>query len=159
MKFPRLLQNLFQTSSDSHQASSDVSSEERLTRYLFSKSGFKKNANNSMEAKAAAFLPHDGETSVFRTSGLSEDMIWSIGAEFVERPRQQANPASMKARADFCADIVADVNRTFGQGLKIEPDTNVHPLHANITSWPREESLRDLIAVEIARASAVCSKP
>lgn len=127
-----------------------VRPDERLTRYIFQKDQFKKG-----EVKAAAFLPAgDGTTSVFRTSEVAEEGIWDIGVNHVETIRRQKNPKiTLKARGDVRAGAAIE------QELAIVPEMSLHPLHADLSGWPPEESAQLLVAVELARHATLCLRP
>lgn len=74
--------------------SSEITTSENLSRFIFSRNHIR-SSNNTV--KYAAFLPHiNGETSVFRTSGLTDNLTWDIGAE-IEKKRTQ----NLKGRADI----------------------------------------------------------
>jgi hypothetical protein len=79
--------------------------------------------------------PQDKRLSVFRTSGLSENEIWSIGESLRPRP--------LLGRADIRAGSVYEV------GLSIDVD-NDPPRHANIVDWPEEDTAIRLKAIELA---------
>ncbi|RJQ20828.1 MAG: hypothetical protein C4560_04580 [Nitrospiraceae bacterium] len=114
-----------------------VRPEEDLTRYILHKNHF---SILHKRVKYAAFLPApNGETSVFRVSGLADIAIWEIGDKEVAGKRETA----ILGRADIPAFHV--LNST----LKIKPDENP-PRHANITGWPKEKSEQKLIAIELA---------
>ncbi|MBI5739161.1 MAG: hypothetical protein HZA16_00440 [Nitrospirae bacterium] len=115
-----------------------VRPEEVLARFIFHKNHF---SIEHKRAKYAAFLPApNGETSVFRVSGLTDIVIWQIGDKDVAVKRRMP----ILGRADILAFHV--LNRS----LRIKPD-DTPPLHANITGWPKEKSEQKLIAMELAR--------
>ena len=117
--------------------SDQVSPEEKLTRYILHKNHF---SILHQRVKYAAFLPApNGETSVFRVSGLEATTIWEIGDKEVAMRRG----TPVLGRADILAAHV------FSRKLKIVPDDNP-PRHANITGWSEEKSERKLIAMELA---------
>lgn len=125
--------------------SDQVRPEESLTRYIIHKNHF---SILHKRVKYAAFLPApNGETSVFRVSGLADNAIWEIGDKEVAEKRRM----SILGRADILASHV--LNRT----LKIMPDDNP-PRHANITGWPEEKSEQKLIALELAEDARLCMK-
>lgn len=117
--------------------SDQVRPEENLTRYILHKKHF---SIERKKAKYAAFLPApNGETSVFRVSGLDDNAIWEIGDKEVAIRRG----IPVLGRSDILA------SRVFSRTLKILPDDNP-PRHANITGWPEEKSEQKLIAMELA---------
>lgn len=114
-----------------------VSPEEKLTRYLFSKNHYSPQNNR---VKYGAFLPNsNGKTSVFRISKLSEKKIWNIG----ETQVASSIGKSIKGRGDILARYV------FLSKLEILPDNNP-PRHANIVGWPDEKAEQKIIALELA---------
>jgi len=125
--------------------SDQVSPEENLTRYILYKNHF---SSLHKRVKYAAFLPApNGETSVFRVSGLDDNSTWEIGNKEVAMRRG----IPVLGRADILA------SRVFSRKLKIVPDDN--PLrHANITGWPEEKSEQKLIAIEMAEDARLCLK-
>lgn len=111
--------------------------EEPLSRFILSKSHFSK---ENQRVKYGAFLPaSSGETSVFRTSELSDSQIWNLGDIYVAQQRKM--PAL--GRGDILSSVI------FERGLKITADNNP-PRHANIIGWPEEKSKQKLIAIELA---------
>lgn len=62
----------------------------------------------------------DGATSVFRTSGISDDDIWSLGDRHIQK--------QILCRGDIAASKVTD------KGLEVVPDDNPER-HANILGW------------------------
>lgn len=80
-----------------------------------------------------------GETSVFRTSALTDSQIWDLGERNVARERKM----QLLGRGDIYSSVVVD------KGLKIAADNNP-PRHANITGWPEEKSKQKMIAIELA---------
>ncbi len=90
---------------------------------------------------------------MFRIDGLTAPQIWDIGVNHVEAERKKhGSPHSLKARADFAASTV------LAEGLSVEPEASIHPLHANLKSWPANESLQELIALKIAEKSKFMSR-
>lgn len=117
--------------------SDQVRPEENLTRYILHKNHF---TILHKRVKYAAFLPApNGETSVFRVSGLDDNAIWEIGDKEVAIGRG----IPVLGRANILA------SRVFSRTLKIVPDDSP-PRHANITGWPEEKSEQKLIAMELA---------
>lgn len=118
--------------------SSPISAAENLARYIFSKHHFSRDRG---VVKYGAFLPAtNGETSVFRISGISESEVWQIGISIVAPLR--ARP--LLGRADILASGVIT------GGLTLLADTKSHRLHANIGGWPGGKSERQLIAIKLA---------
>lgn len=100
--------------------------------------------------KYAAYLPaSNGETSVYRTSGLTEEEIWEIGQEKVAKPSGR----SLHARGDTPASVILKT------GLAITPETTPHPLHANIVNWPLEKDEQRMLALEIANEATLTLSP
>ena len=117
----------------------NISPSENITRYIFEK---KKYSIENNRVKYNTFLPNrSGETSVYRTKSLDNGKIWGIGKRYVAEPRNKP----LLARADITASDV------FDEGLKIEPDTTIHKLHANIIGWPEQKDEQISIALELEK--------
>lgn len=114
-----------------------VAPDENLSRFILNKNHF---SILHKRVKYAAFLPAtNGETSVFRTSKLTDKEIWATGDKEVAQKRNK----SLLGRADISAV------HAFNNKLKVIPD-DTPPRHANITGWPYEKSEQKLIAMELA---------
>ena len=124
----------------------NVSSNEKLTRFIFSKSHF---STTNRTVKYAAFIPpvNSRDLSVFRISSISDSEVWRIGKRNVQGNR------TLKARADLCAAQVDQMD------LKVVPDTKTHMLHANITPFPLDKITRQIIATKLANASKLEEMP
>jgi hypothetical protein len=92
--------------------------------------------------------PKNGETSVFRISGISERDIWKIGDREVGVLRNKP----VLGRADIGASFV------FMKGLKVVP-SEPPVRHANIVGWPEEKSEQTLIALQLAAEAIFHKKP
>jgi len=115
----------------------NVKKEENLTRYILEKN---KCSPENKRVKYNAFLPNkEGQTSVFRTSELTDNEIWEIGDNEVARKVEK----QLIGRGDINASNV------YENGLKIDTEGE-HLKHANIVNWPKEKSEQKLIAIEIA---------
>lgn len=117
-----------------------VQPSEILSRYIFAESLY-----NALEQRIiyTAFMPRSDDLciSVFRTSGLNESDIWTIG----EGVGQQAK-RTLHGRGDIAAIEVKK------QKLNIDADNNP-PRHANIVGWPQEKHKRQLIAQTLASSA------
>ena len=110
----------------------------KITRYIFDTNAF---AVNTERVKYNALMPdHNGKTSVFNITNLHSDKIWDIGVNHVAILRGR----DIKARGDILAIDVSS------EELMITPDTQDHPLHANISGRPTEKSEQKLIAMKLA---------
>jgi hypothetical protein len=123
----------------------NVSPDEKLTRFIFSKSHF---SVQKREVKFRAFIPKGTDISVYRISDLSEPEVWEIGRKYVQRDKR-----SIKARADLLAEVV------YENHLTVILDPIPHELHANITPFPTDKSARDRIARKLALASQLVIMP
>ena len=113
---------------------------EILSRFILQTNWFSSLENR---VKYAAFMPNrNGETSVFRTSGITDYEIWDIGDCEVSIKRGKA----ILGRADIRTNnvILKDL-----QVVPKEPPVR----HANIIGWPDERSKQRLIAIELAAES------
>ena len=96
------------------------------------------------EVKPKAFKPNSqGETSIFVTSGLSEDEIWGLGETHL------CGENKVYGRADVAAGVVFGLE-------KINIDYNNDPeYHANLI-WPADkEEVQDLAQVLAAEADCI----
>ncbi len=97
-----------------------VSSAEPLARFLNSSRLF----NTSGRIKPAAFMPRDGETSVFRVGTMGDDELWETGEKHLDLP---------KGRQIHGVAFVSTRN-VWTSGLDIEAK-EPPPRHANIIGW------------------------
>ena len=111
----------------------NVAPDEKLTRFISSKSGF--SIDKKMVSYRAFIPPRKSpqELSVYRISTLTENEIWEIGKKYVQ------GEIKIKARADFLAKVVYENN------LIVIADTQVHELHANISLLSMDREDRDEI--------------
>lgn len=123
-----------------------MAANEQIARYILSKRYF---STTNRTVKYGAYLPApDGETSVYRITGLSEEGVWEIGQEYVAKPSNR----TLYARGDTPAIVILKT------GLALVPETTPHPLHANITNWPADKDEQKMLALEIAN-EAVLAQP
>lgn len=116
--------------------SSAISTSEQLSRFVLYHSHVK---SSDSTVRYAAFLPKDGQTSVFRVSGIADSDIWDIGNDEVAFKRN----LPLVGRADI--SVAAVLN----SGLQVAPH-EPPPRHANIVNWPEEKSAQRLKAMELA---------
>lgn len=131
----------------------NISPDEKLTYFISSRSGF---APTKKEVKARAFYPtkeSPNELSVYRISSLTENQVWEIGKEYVERNIR------IKARADFSASIFYENQFFLERNIKVIPDPHPHELHANITPIPTIIEDRDEIFDELALLCELVVRP
>lgn len=114
---------------------------EILSRFVLQRNWYRPSDNR---VKYAAFMPNpkNGETSVFRTSEISDVETWQIGEHEVTMKRGKP----ILGRADIEASVV------MSKDLKIVP-SEPPERHANVIDWPNEKSEQKLIAVELAERS------
>ena len=86
-------------------------------------------------------MPRDdrNEVSVFRVDGLTEDEVWEIWENTVNRSSNR----TLHGRAEITALAVET------QDLQVVPVDKPHR-HANIAGWPNEKSKRLQMAQELA---------
>lgn len=106
-----------------------VGDDEELARYLTSSSHF-----NRVMVKPAAFLPREGETSVFRHGSEPRERLWQLANDYAVGDRTLHGAAIFEAR---------DVRAVLLNVEAIEPP----PRHANIIGWPSSS-----LDPELARA-------
>lgn len=117
-----------------------------IARYIFNKTHF---AASTGRVKYPAFLPPDGETSVYRITSLTEEEIWDIGQRYVA----EVSGRTLRARGDL---FVSDV---FSVGLNVELETATHHLHANVIGWPPQKAQRMLGAKKLEGKAQLVVKP
>ena len=110
---------------------------EILSRYIFTTKYFR--SDNS--PKPQAFEPRNNQTSVFRTSKLTESENWDIGKEV-----GSASGRSLKGRADLLVSSVLDVSLNVIESIP-------PPLHANIVGWPQDEAETKQLALKLSEAA------
>lgn len=112
---------------------------EPLGRYLLSKGYF---SIQNKRVKYSAFMPPplDLHLSVFKTQGLTEDEIWTLGEEVVKKNQPSR---TLYGRGEIILLNIKAVD------LELVPD-NKPPRHANVIGWPQEKHARMLIAQELA---------
>lgn len=119
-----------------------VQPSENLSHYLFAESHY-----DAMKKRViyTAFMPRsdDLRVSVFRTSGLDEQYVWSIGEDVGQKSNR-----TLRARGDIIAVEVRKLD------LDIDPDNNP-PRHANIIGWPQDKPKRQLIAQGLASVATL----
>ncbi len=113
---------------------------ETLSRFVVSNRWIR--ADNTVRHTAFLPNPKNGETSVFRISGITDNEIWAIG----ERKVALIQNKPILGRADIETSIVISKN------LKVIPSESPER-HANITGWPEEKSEQKQIALELATES------
>lgn len=120
---------------------------ETLSRFIFQTNQYRP-SNKTVRHTAFLPNPNNGETSVYRTSDINDEEIWSIGDREVAPKREKP----VLGRADIIADVV------MSQHLEIIPSESPER-HANITEWPYERSEQKLIALELAAEAQLHLKP
>jgi len=111
---------------------------ETLSRFILRRDWYRPSDNT---VKYAAFLPNpkNGETSVFRISGISDNKVWDLGDREVAKDPNKP----ILGRANISASNVV------AKGLEVLP-SEPPERHANIIGWPEEKSKQKLIALELA---------
>jgi len=125
-----------------------VSDDERLSRFLFSRSWFRP---DKREVKPNAFIPPpDGALSVCCTDGLEENPVWQLGRATATA---RADHPTLYGRGDFVARSARAKN------LRVERDDQPRR-HATITGWPSDgkEAIR-MKAVELAAEATLVLLP
>lgn len=120
---------------------------DEVTRYIFDTKAY---TESTGRVAWTGLMPNpEGETSVFWVTDLTNDEIWRIGQLYVANVSSRA----LRARADLFSSSV------LGEGLEIEAEIDVHPLHANIVGWPTQKSEKMLIAKKLAEQARLHMKP
>ena len=121
-----------------------VETDEPLTRFLTSKSHY---ARSKRLVKQGAFLPKDGEPSVFRVAELPDRVVWRIGYLAIEKRYNK----TVHGRGDLSAHTINDV------GLRVAPDDRPRR-HANIVGWPSDKPEQKLLALELSKTAELVLK-
>lgn len=109
---------------------------EILTRYILDSNNIR---TSDSSVKKGAFKPNEGEISVYRISGLTDETIWKIGHEIASNRNK-----TLKARADFKASIV------FGNNTFVFPkEPPKH--HAIIIACIENYIYNDKLAIDLDR--------
>ncbi|CAN5461569.1 hypothetical protein BH20ACI3_BH20ACI3_34890 [soil metagenome] len=117
---------------------------ETLSRFIFSTRHF---GRQPLRVKADAYMPSQGQVSVFRVDGLIAAQIWKIGDEIAEE-----RDRTLYARGDIKA---REVGRSGLDILPAEPPAR----HANIVGWPENDKPRQkLIALQLAAVATLVPK-
>lgn len=125
----------------------NVAASEQIARYILSKRYF---STKNRTVKYGAYMPApNGETSVYRISGLSEEEVWQIGQQNVAKPGMR----TLYARGDTPASVIMKT------GLTLVPETTPHPLHANIVNWPLVKDEQKMLALEIVNEATLTLAP
>ena len=108
---------------------------ENLSRFILQSNCYRPSDNR---VRYSAFMPNpnNNETSVFRTSGVSDKAIWDIGERNIQRK-------PILGRADIITSVV------LSNGLNVLPKEPPER-HANISNWPGEKSKQKLVALQLA---------
>lgn len=154
IQFRKLFSRIFGASTRSIGAAS-ITKDENVTRYVFDRDYIRR-AQPKLTAKFQVFLPHNGETSVYRISHISDGEVWDLGNDQVAAIRGR----TIKARADIKVEAVESIGAELGFAeLTVVPETSTHHLHANIVGWPESDSAVQMIAVELANMAEVYLSP
>jgi len=115
-----------------------ITQSEVLSRFIMQANWYRLSDNR---VRYAAFMPNpkNGETSVYRISGISDREVWEIGDREVGLKRDKP----ILGRADIGASFVIT------KGLNVVP-SEPPVRHANIIGWPEEKSEQRLVALELA---------
>ena len=111
---------------------------EVLSRFIMQTNWYRLSDNR---VRYAAFMPNpkNGETSVYRISGISGREVWEIGDREIGLKRDKP----ILGRADIGVSFVIT------KGLNVVPSEP--PIrHANIIGWPEQKSEQRLVAIELA---------
>ena len=115
-----------------------ISPSESVTRFITQKNYYRPSDST---VRHNAFMPNrDGEISVYRIINLDDVKIFAIGRQFVASVINKP----LKGRADI------EVSKTLKRDLRVEPNPDPHPRHANIVDWPEDKLKHRYIALELA---------
>lgn len=130
------------------QPTANVAENETISRFLTS-SGYL--AKSKRIVKYGAFLPNrNGETSVYRVTGISNTDTWKIGEKYVREPiARKRGSCSLHGRGDIEAIEIIDSK------LTIKPKPTPHPRHADIIGWPESKEEKQMLATELANKAVL----
>ena len=111
----------------------------QIARFLFHRSHY---APGKKVVKPGAFLPKNGETSVFEITGLGEHRIREIGGAV-----GSIRGIEPRGRGELTHVDVRDA------GLRFERDDKP-PRHGNLVGWPADEGERKDRNKDVARRLA-----
>lgn len=133
------------------QPSFTVDHREMIARFLTSKNHF---AKSTGRIKYGSYLPAlDGETSVFRVSGINRQEISYIGEKYVRNPRvKKGGSCTIYGWSKVKAGVILKTK------LVIEPEPTPHPRHANLTNWLDTKIERQQQATDIANKATFYSQ-
>jgi hypothetical protein len=135
----------------------NVSSNERISRFIFSKDHIKEKSGKR-EVMPAAFLPaNDDKTSVYRTKSCSETNIWFLGYWYCEflrnfKKRPELKPDSLRGRADV------DSATVLSSGINFEYQPTPHFRHVDLAGWPpkaNKDARKAMALVMAANANGI----
>ncbi|HYT48661.1 MAG TPA: hypothetical protein VEL04_09580 [Burkholderiales bacterium] len=126
----------------------DVAPGERLSPYLTDRDEY--SAHKKIVRFTAFIPPKSLRKSVYWTSGMVEDEIWSLGDEFVAPSRGQIH-----GRADFNSYSMSTNIRALAIDLTGKP----HPRHADIVGWDDDRKKRRLQAERLADDAVLVMRP
>jgi len=145
MNFLNRLKQFFRNTSTSD---SDIKNEEIISRFIFEKKHF--NASEKRIKYAAFMPPKNLKASVYRTSTLSNNQVWEIGREYVEKNRNDGK--LIEARGTI------PVARIRSKDLDVISEPTPHYLHADIVEWSLDRSSQKLVATELANEATLILK-
>lgn len=118
-----------------------VTPEENISRFYFSR----KDVRLDNTIKHNVYMPPShGRMSVYRTSDLEDQEIWTIGKTHVEPVRGKP----IVGRGDLKAEKIYDY------GLEINPTENPHPRHADVEGWELNTEKDRLKAMKLAAVAS-----
>ena len=115
-----------------------VSPSEPTARFITQKAYYR---SGDKTVKHNAYMPNkNGETSIYRTTGITGPEIYEIGQKYVGKIIGR----SIKGHAEI---LVSEIIK---HRLAVKADPSPHPRHANIIDWPDEKTEQRIIAMELA---------
>lgn len=150
----QFLKGLWKALNQSSQNKEDaltLSSKEGIARFLYDKSAWSKEP--VLKPKPKVFYPEffegQWETSVCRTSCISEQRIWEIAHKARE-------PRLALARAELIAGSVEGVGLSTVSAPDLERS---YPEHAVIVGWPDEKEKQMALAIQLVVSSSLVFAP
>lgn len=125
----------------------DTGEGEKIARFITQSNHF---SPSKKIVRHVAFMPPKAtlRLSIYWTTGLSEEVIWEIGAQFVAPTRP------VRGRADLNSLVVCNEAE-----LTIDVTGQPHPRHANIVGWDADEKKLRHQAQKLADKAALVTLP
>ncbi|MFH1532053.1 MAG: hypothetical protein ABIK09_15110 [Pseudomonadota bacterium] len=138
----------------------EISAQDDVARYLFRGDYL---VHPRQVVKAVAFIPSPRytppATSVFVTTGLTDNLVWDIGKQHVEPTRRGRTLKGWASLSVEAVETIRCMGVTGSQHLYVAPETSTHELHADILGWPIDETEQMEVAQRLAELTSLSLWP